>query len=162
MIWRVTIWNSFSLHQLGPRGERPEHSSEASMMYWAALLLMESVTCTFVKALLMLSDTYTCCQVDDVDLREGLAYLSKTMPNLILHIPHHGFVVLNWSACSTDLSFTENICHITKSQDGIVEQLNTYIKQEWENIPFAKLQLMVSSVPKYLQSIQRRGETANW
>ncbi len=67
-------------------------------------------------------------------------------------------------------SFTtiENIWRIIKRKmrqrrPKTVEQLEACIRQEWDNIPIPKLEQLVSSVPRRLQTvIKRRGDATQW
>ena len=70
----------------------------------------------------------------------------------------HRVRVLDWPACSPDLSPIENVWCIMKRRirqrrPRTVEQLKSCIHQEWAKIPLAKLQQLISSVPKRLQSV---------
>lgn len=94
----------------------------ASVMVWGCV--NAHGTRTSVKAPLMLKGTYRfcsniCCHPDAVFFRDILAYFSETMASLILHmLQQHGFIVrvrvLDWPACSPDLSPIENVWRIIK------------------------------------------------
>ena len=76
----------------------------------------------------------------------------------------HRVRVLDWPACNPDLSPIENVWRIMKRRirqrrPRTVEQLKSGIHKEWAKIPLAKLQQLISSVPKRLQSfIKRKGD----
>ncbi len=67
-----------------------------------------------------------------------------------------------------DLSPIENIWCIIKlkmRQRGprTLEQLETYIRQKWDQIPTPKLQKLITSMPRRLQTVlKRRGDATPW
>ncbi len=62
----------------------------------------------------------------------------------------------------------ENICHIIKRKirqrrPRTLQPLETYIRQEWDQIPIPKLQKLITSMPRRLQTVlKRRGDATPW
>lgn len=79
-------------------------------------------------------------------------------------LARHRIRLLDWPACSP----IENVWRIIKRKlrqrrPRTVEQLKTYIQQEWDRIPVTVLERLVSSMPKRIQSvIKRRGDATPW
>ncbi len=84
------------------------------------------------------------------------------------HTVHRRVRVLNWPSCSPDLSPIENIWSIIKRKirqrrPQTLQQLETYIRQEWDQIPTPKLQKLITSFPRHLQTVlKRRGDATPW
>ncbi len=76
--------------------------------------------------------------------------------------------MLNWPTCSPDLSPIDNIWRIIKRKirqrrPQTLQQLETYIRQEWDQIPTPKLQKRITSMPRRLQTVlKRRGDATPW
>ncbi len=71
-------------------------------------------------------------------------------------------------ACSPDLSPIKNIWRIIKQKihqrrPQALQQLETYIRQEWDQIPTPKLQKLITSMPRSLPTVLKiRGDATPW
>ncbi len=76
--------------------------------------------------------------------------------------------VLDWPACSPDLSPIENVWHILKRKmrqrrPRTVAHLKTWLQEEWDKITPETLHHLVSLVPKRLLSVvKRNGNITKW
>lgn len=76
--------------------------------------------------------------------------------------------VLDWPACSPDLSPIENVWRILKRKmrqrrPHSVAHLKTCLQEEWDKIPTETLNHLVSSVPRCLLSVVKlNGNVTKW
>jgi len=94
--------------------------------------------------------------------KECNPYLRKTKLNYILHLlQQHGFVVED-SRCLIQMPFPswKHLVHHemqnTSRRAGAIEQLESYIRQEWVYNPLAKIQQLVTSIPRQLPMVDKR------
>ena len=112
-----------------------------------------------------------CCYQDNDFSQELHVYFSRTMAGLILHeLQQRGFIG-RVCVCLTGLSAVQ-ICLLLKmygtswrgeSNNGNHGLLSTFIHQEWEKMLLAKLQQLISSVPKWLLSVIKiKDDLCHW
>lgn len=110
-----------------------------------------------------------CVSAHDMTFRDVPAYFSKTHSVRVktAWLRSKRVWVLDWSACSPDLQSIGNAWRIMKRKiwqrrPQTVEGRKSYIKQDWEKNPPTKLQQLVSSVPKHLSVVRRKGDVTQW
>ncbi len=93
----------------------------------------------------------------------------STVHNIIKRFKDTKMVrVLDWPACSPDLSPIENVWRILKhkmrqQRPHTVAHLKTCLQEEWDRITPETLHHLVSSVPKRLLSVvKRNGNITKW
>jgi len=85
-----------------------------------------------------------CFHPKDVFFRDDLSYFSKIMLNhMLLLFQQHGFIVEE-SGCWTDLPAVQSFHQlktfkIQQRRHRTAEQLESEIRQEWDNIPLPKV-----------------------
>jgi len=98
---------------------------------------------------------------DNFFFRKGLVYFSNakqhTASITTAWLCCSRVQVLDWPTCSPELSPTEKNWPILKhkishGRPKTAEQLKSYIRQEWDNIPLSKLQQLVSPAPRSLET----------
>ncbi len=113
------------------------------------------------------------------------AFKKTSFPGTSMHIstrqckPHSAHItkswlrrkrvrVLDWPACSPDLSPIENVwrilkCKMRQQRPRTVAHLKTCLQEEWDKITPETLHHLVSSVPKCLLSVvKRNGNITKW
>ncbi len=97
-------------------------------------------------------------------------YFARSAPRSLRAPLHsHALVrVLDWPACSPDLSPIENVWRILKRKmrqrrPRTVAHFKTCLQEEWDKITPETLHHLVSSVPKSLLSVMKRnGNITKW
>ncbi len=108
-----------------------------------------------------------CCLQEDIFSRDVHCIFQQDNANHILaHITKSWLRrkrvrVLDWPACSPDLSPIENVWRILKrkmrtTKTHTVAHLKTCLQEEWDKITPETLHHLVSSVPKRLLSVVKR------
>ncbi len=83
-------------------------------------------------------------------------------------LQQHDFVVEESGCMQSDLSPIENIWRIFKQKirqrrPQTLQQLETYFREEWDQIPTPKLQKLITSMPRRFQTVlKRRGDATPW
>ncbi len=163
--WKSVLWSGESKLEILVGNHRHRVYMSASLMVWGcinaysmgSLHVLEGTTNAkrYIKVLEqhMLPSRWRVFQQDNAKPHTA-AITTAWLRSRIVQ-------VLNWPACSTDLSPTENIWRIIKRKihqrwPQTLQQLETCIRQEWDKIPTPKLQKLIISTPRYLQTVFKK------
>ncbi len=152
--------------------------SQGLSWYGVVSVPLAKVTCTSVMAPLMLKST----EILEHNMLPSRRHLFQGRPCIFQQDnakPHSAHItkswlrrkrvrVLDWPACSPDLSPIENVWRILKRKmrqrrPRTVAHLKTCLQEEWDKITPETLHHLVSSVPKRLLSVvKRNGNITKW
>ncbi len=122
----------------------------------------EFVLCSYPKCTHTAVNTHTHTHTMNTHPEQYTAAITTTW----LH--YRRVRVLNWPACSPDRSAIKNIwriikCKIRQRRPRTLQQLETYISQERDQILTPKFQKLITSMPRCLQTVlKRRGVAIPW
>ncbi len=153
--------------------------SQGLSWYGVVSVPLAKVTCTSVMAPLML-EKYI--EILEHNMLPSRRHLFQGRPCIFQQDnakPHSAHItkswlrrkrvqVLDWPACSPDLSPIENVWRILKRKmrqrrPRTVAHLKTCLQEEWDKITPETLHHLVSSVPKRLLSVvKRNGNITKW
>ncbi len=189
VVRRIKIWSSFGKlgrHVIRTKEDKDNPSCyQRSVQKPASLMVWGLHECVWHGQLTHLERHHQCWKVYPSSRTTYAPIQTSSLSGKTLHFqhdnarPHTASIttswlrrrrirVLKWPAFSPDLSPIENIWRIIKRKmrqrrPKTVEQLEACIRQEWDNIPIPKLEQLVSSVPRRLQTvIKRRGDATQW
>ncbi len=152
--------------------------SQGLSWYGVVSVPLAKVTCTSVMAPLMLKST----EILEHNMLPSRRHLFQGRPCIFQQDnakPHSAHItkswlrrkrvrVLDWPACSPDLSPIENVwrilkCKMRQRRPRTVAHLKTCLQEEWDKITPETLHHLVSSVPKRLLSVvKRNGNITKW
>ncbi len=152
--------------------------SQGLSWYGVVSVPLAKVTCTSVMAPLMLKST----EILEHNMLPSRRHLFQGRPCIFQQDnakPHSAHItkswlrrkrvrVLDWPACSPDLSPIENVWRILKRKmrqrrPRTVAHLKTCLQEEWDKITPETLHHLVSSVPKRLLSVVKmNGNITKW
>ncbi len=176
MVRRVQIWNSWWKSRTCYQGsvQKP-----ASLMVWGCISAYDMCSLHGLEGT-MNSERYT--KVLEQHMLPSRRCLFQGRPCVFQQDnakPHTMAITTAWlyskrvrvlirPACNPDLSPIENIWRIIlwkirQRRPRTHQQLETYIRQEWDQIPMPILQKLITSMPRHLQAVsKRRGDATTW